>query len=108
MNPDCYNILIFLLYNPYDLVSKGSGAHLLKIGSKRRRTKMEIQGAREEERLREEGQDRHQQRLQKLEAQLLVARRQSEEAQGARDCVNFMLQKGLVELDEDGNVQPVE
>lgn len=40
------------------LEAKGTGANLFKPGSKRRRTKVELDEQREEQRLRQEAQDR--------------------------------------------------
>jgi hypothetical protein len=38
--------------------TKGTGVNLFKLGAKRRRTKVEVQEAKEEERLRQQGVDR--------------------------------------------------
>ena len=46
--------------------AKGRSQHMLRVGAKRRRTKVEMQEHREEERLRQEGRDRQSQQLREL------------------------------------------
>ena len=97
---------ILILYFCHLLESRGTGAHLMKIGSKRRRTKQQI----EDDKL--EALTKQQAIEEKL---LLIARLQQENAElkaksppveEAQVILTQMLDQGFVHRDEDGKWGP--
>ena len=81
----------------YCIANKGIGANILKVGTKRRRTKTMIAAEKEEAALKEEA---LQQRLAKLAEDEEEARNNRAAAEILRD----LYAKGLVEQDEKGQV----
>mgnify|MGYP006893289609 CR=1 FL=1 len=88
------------------LESKGVGAHLLKVGSKRRRTKQEILESKDEERLRLEGVNRQLLENQRLQRELLDASGRAENNQVAHDVVTHLLEMNLVHMNDEGKLVP--
>ena len=88
----------------YSVESKGVGAMLLKVGSKRRRTKNEILGehALEEERLQEAKLKDAQ--FKAMEDKLEVVTSNAETYQNAATILDGLLNSGQVKMDENGDV----
>ena len=96
-------------------ISKGKSAHLLKVGSKRRRGKEEIRQAKEAEANRDQEHALRLQNLRNAEAQMAQMRQQYEAMEqqvelhkGAYEYVKQMVNEGEIDLDHQGNVQPLQ
>ena len=82
---------------------KGTGAHLLKPGSKRRRTQAQIAG--------QDGPDdlsavlEQSQRIAELEEQLAASQQESASNKAAAEILTGMIQTGEAEQDMHGNVR---
>ena len=76
---------------------KGNSAALLKVGSKRRRTKVEMEEFRHMEETQRLTQQAQIERITELEQQLSEARHQAEEAKHAEAAVSQMLEVGFIE-----------
>ena len=84
---------------------KGSSAGLLKIGSKRRRTKAELEELKEEERLRGEAVDRQAQQIAALKAQLAESEGKAEKSEYASKVIEEMMEAGALKVTESGNFE---
>ena len=84
---------------------KGSSTGLLKIGSKRRRTKAEVMQLKEEKEHREEAQARAAQRIQELEAKLKVQEEDHYQEHMAAGVLGRMMEEGVVKVENDGTYQ---
>ena len=96
-------------------ISKGKSVHLLKVGSKRRRGKEEIRQAKEAEANRDNEHLIRLQELRKAESQMAQMRQeyeamqqQVEQHKGAYDYVKQMVNEGEIDVDNQGNVQPLQ
>ena len=96
-------------------ISKGKSTHLLKVGSKRRRGKEEIRQAKEAEANRDQEHAVRLQELRDAEAQMAQMRQQYEAMEqqvelhkGAYEYVKQMVNEGEIDLDHQGNVQPLQ
>ena len=77
---------------------------MLKAGSKRRRTKREIEEE-EQEKLAKENEYRTKMaRLDMIEQELLVAQQNAEQNQQAAQLINDMIQAGVVQQQEDNTI----
>ena len=87
------------------LAHKGTGAHLLKPGSKRRRRQVDIAGQNEQADVVGLQLKDQQQQIEALQAEL--SQRQDEAAQNlmAANILSDMMDRGDVEQDADGNVR---
>lgn len=85
------------------LEAKGRTQFIMKAGSKRRRTKLEIDEAKEEERLRQTGRDRQQQQIQELEARLMSAEQSSQNNGTAARILQNWIEEGSVLQNESGD-----
>ena len=88
----------------YPVETKGVGAMLLKVGSKRRRTKNEILGehALEEERLQEAKLKDEQ--FKAMEDKLEIVTSNAQTYQNAATILDGLLNSGQVKMDENGDV----
>ena len=96
-----FAVLIFFRVH---VASKGVGANLCKVGSKRRRTRQEILDDREEGQLKKEGVE---QKLAQIDALTQRCAELEQRAQGnaAADMIlRDMISKGQAVMDEQGNV----
>ena len=96
-------------------ISKGKSVHLLKVGSKRRRGKEEMRQAKEAEANRDNEHLIRLQELRKAESQMAQMRQEYEAMQqmveqhkGAYDYVKQMVNEGEIDVDNQGNVQPLQ
>ena len=99
--PSLSNLFVFLA----GVVSKGIGAQLLKVGSKRRRTTKEILAEKESK----------QKEAEELEARLAEAAKiheanrhlqtQLEKAAGAQNILQELIAKGVIQQDDQGLIQ---
>ena len=79
-------------------------AHLLKAGSKRRRTKAEMAEQLEIEQLSNVLEAEREDKIKQLEIQLLQAQQEAEENKGAFDALTELVEKGEIRKEEDGSV----
>ena len=93
-----YCIIVFL-------AGRGIGAHLLKVGSKRKRTKAEMAVARREDLDRAQNIATRLQELADLRAELDAANQQLRDTTGANDMVQHLIDSGIVEMDAARNIQ---
>jgi transposase-like protein len=84
---------------------KGIGAHLLKVGVKRRRTKTQIDQDKEEAQLREQNATQALDQQAQLQNQLVQMEREGENNRNAANILADLMQKGLVHQDAAGNVE---
>ena len=84
--------------------SKGKSHYLLKAGSKRRRTKVEILESKEEERLRQEGEDRKAAHIRELEEHLQNLRQEQQANSAAAQILQGFIDAGKAEHDGQGGV----
>ena len=75
---------------------------MLKAGSKRRRTKVEVEEAKEEERLRREGRERQQQQILELQEQLRQMQQAQENNAVAANILRGWIANGQVQQDQNG------
>jgi hypothetical protein len=80
---------------------------MMRVGAKRRRTKVEIAEAREEERLRLEGVNRQATEIAALQQQLLQVQEQNRENEGAAQILRTWHDEGRVRQ-VDGGVEIIE
>ena len=76
---------------------------MFKVGSKRRRTKVEIEEAKEEERLRDLERDQQQQRIDELEARLRQMQQDGQNGAKAAAILSNWIEEGSVILDQNGD-----
>ena len=81
---------------------------MFKLGAKRRRTKAEIDEAREEERLRQEGEDQKLQQIAALQARLAQVEAEKANGDAATELLNQWRDEGRLRQGDDGSVQIVE
>ena len=86
------------------LASNGNAAHLLKAGSKRRRTQAEIKGQLEIDQLSEVVAAEREEEISKLKSQLEKAEAYCNENQKAVEIVKGLLEKGTIKEEEDGSI----
>ena len=91
---------IFLFHT----ASNGSSAHLLKAGSKRRRTQAEMKQQMEVEELANVLEHEREDQIKQLEEQLSQAQENAASNKNAADILTDLLEKGEVKLEEDGSV----
>ena len=84
---------------------KGSATGLLKIGSKRRRTRAEIDELREEQDARDSQMARQNQEIRLLEDRLELKERQMKEGKQAQEVLTQMLSAGALQINEKGEYQ---
>ena len=96
----------FCLTNFFSLVtaSKGIGANLLKLGSKRRRGKEEMIQFRQEENVKAESMASKDKQIQKLVEALHESRALTHSNAAANNILQDMISKGHVKHNEDGSV----
>ena len=85
---------------------KGSSAHLLKVGSKRRRTRAEIEEIKLNEMDRMAHQASQEQRIRELEQEVRQSKSKVASASKAENVLNQMLDAGFVVENEDGEFVP--
>ena len=90
-----------------DLVGLTAFCFVVKVGSKRRRTKEEMREFREHEANREQHEAELQQQMAEIQSQIRVITQQAAEFKGAHDFVQQMINEGEIELDDEGNVIPL-
>ena len=90
------------------LASKGSGAHLLKVGSKRRRTKAEMHGSKQRIAAKDSEFDLRMDRIRELEAELNNSKSKNEKNQNAHDIVQNLINQNVLKLDENNQVIPTQ
>ena len=88
------------------LASKGSRAHLLKVGSKRRRTKAEIRDNKQRIAAKDSEFDLRMDRIRELEAELNNSKSKNEKNQNAHDIVQNLINQNILQLDENNQVIP--
>ena len=79
------------------IASKGIGAHLLKVGSKRRRTQAEIKEQLEEEELSNVLQSEADDQIKQLKQRLAEAEEVAENKRNANDILRSLVDRGEVE-----------
>ena len=85
------------------LETKGTGVNLFKLGAKRRRTKVEVQDAKEEERLRQQGIDRQSEQIAELNRRLHRMEEEKKNGDQATEILTGFIERGDAEV-VDGNV----
>ena len=86
------------------LQAKGNAVHLLKAGTKRRRTQAEIKKD-EEIRLKKEDQEKHLKfQYEKLQAELLKVKAEARTNNAAGMVLNEMIKSGELDQAQDGSV----
>ena len=84
---------------------KGSGAHLLKVGSKRRRKQVVIQGQDDLEELSAAVELEQSQQISELQSQLAASQQEIANNKAAADILTNMINTGDAEQDMDGIVR---
>ena len=79
---------------------------LVKVGSKRRRTKAEILEAKERDANRSEEEAMRLTRIRELETSMALKEAQMAQYKDAHDFVKLMIDEGEIPLDDQGNVLP--
>lgn len=74
--------------------SKGKSANLFKVGSKRRRTKVELEESKEEERLRQEGIDTKARQIEELTQRLQQVQQEAESNNAASRILQGFIEGG--------------
>ena len=87
--------------------SKGSAAMLCKIGSKRRRTRAEMDEFHAQQASQFEAMQAKDEEIQNLQRELNGSKRKSDQAQRYEKLVNEMLASGELVMDEDGSFRIV-
>ena len=77
---------------------------MLRVGQKRRRTKTEIAGEKEEARIREEEIQQKLQQLEQLKQQAVLLQRELESHKSSTDILNDLQSKNKIKLGNDGQV----
>ena len=88
------------------LASKGSGAHLLKVVSKRCRTKAEMRDSKQRIAAKDSEFDLRMDRIRELEAELNNSKSKNEKNQNAHDIVQNLINQNILQLDENNQVIP--
>ena len=86
------------------IASKGSGAMLLKVGSKRRRTKNEILGEKFIEEQRGEEAKENAVQVKKLRDELEISKKDNATFQQAADMLQNLFASGQAKMGEDGQI----
>lgn len=86
------------------IVQKGNGFNLLKINSKRRRTKGEIQQEKEEQILKEEAIQQKLDAYEAMQQRLTVLETQANNNAAATNILNAMIDRGEAVQDDQGNI----
>ena len=84
------------------LASHGIGANLLKVGTKRRRTRQEILDEKEEARLKEESIEEKLAALEGLALRCARSEAKAKENESANDILKSFLDKGMAVIGDDG------
>ena len=87
------------------LAHKGTGAHLLKPGSKRRRRQVDIAGQNEQADVVGLQLQDQQQQIEALQAELSQRQEEAAQNQMAASILTDLMDRGDVEQDADGNVR---
>ena len=88
-----------------DIASNGSAAHLLKVGSKRRRTREELDNIRVEQLLVHQLEEDHKTQVKNLKIQLSVAEEQAQNNENATKILTQLIESGAVEQLSDGTIK---
>ena len=86
------------------LENNGIGVNLLKVGSKRRRTKTEINDEKEEARIKEQQINHKMQQYDQLQQQLNEMQQHMGEADQLKGFFQDMISKGKLIRDDQGNI----
>ena len=89
----------------YCAASNGTGYHLLKVGSKRRRTEAELKDDKLEEELRDEAMKEANDRADRLEQQLAQAQRVAQRNENMAAWTQRFLDEGKARVGENGDVE---
>ena len=85
---------------------KGNSAHLLKVGSKRRRTRAELEEIKLQELERLSQAHEREKRIMELEDELQQSKSKAASAEKAENVLHQMLDAGFVVQDEFGEIVP--
>jgi SMC interacting uncharacterized protein involved in chromosome segregation len=85
-------------------VSKGIGANLLKVGSKRRRTTAQVKQEKLDDEQRELEVSQKLQQFDQLQQQIAQLQEAVKEHAGASEIIKDLMGKGELEIDVEGNV----
>ena len=85
--------------------SNGSGVHLLKVGSKRRRTKQEIKDEQLEAEMRDDAIQAATRRADNLERQLMASQQEAQTNANMAAWTQKFLDKGAARVNERGEVE---
>ena len=85
---------------------KGNSAHLLKVGSKRRRTRAELEEIKLQELEKVAQAHEREKRIMELEDELVQSKSKVASAEKAEAVLNQMLDAGFVVQDEFGEIVP--
>ena len=80
----------------FTIATNGNAAHLLKVGSKRRRTQAEIEQDNADEKSFREMMEDHKAQMRKLKIQLDEAEEQINSNQNAADILTQLVERGVV------------
>ena len=84
---------------------KGSGAYLLKSGSKRRRKQVDIRGQNSEQEMADLEASEHQQKISQLEEELSRVQQERDNNRAAAQILTNMIENGDAEMDASGSVK---
>lgn len=84
---------------------KGSGAYLLKSGSKRRRKQADIRGQNSEQEMADLEAFEHQQKISQLEEELSRVQQERDNNRAAAQILTNMIENGDAEMDASGSVK---
>jgi hypothetical protein len=87
-------------------VSKGIGANLLKVGCKRRRTTAQVKQEKLDDERKELEVSQKLQQFDQLQMQVAQLQDAVKEHLGASEIIKDLMNKGQLEVDEEGNVVP--
>ena len=87
------------------VATNGSAAHLLKVGSKRRRTREELDNLRVEQLLVHQLEEDHKVQVKNLKIQLSVAEEQAQNNENATKILTQLIESGAVEQLPDGTIK---
>ena len=88
------------------LEARGTGGLLMKVGSKRRRTKQEILDQKEESMMKQQAIEEKLAKFDQMKRELEQAKQMAEVNAEASEIVQGMLDQGFVEKAEDGTIMP--
>ena len=94
---------MFLLFI-FWLASNGSSAHLLKVGSKRRRTQADMKDQLKVEELSQALEEEKDDKIAKLEAELKAAKNYAGHTQEAANILAGLIDAGELKVNEDNTV----